>query len=57
MPMRNLKNFRKIIPGKKFIGTETVSGLMTRGYYDMPSDSIRRWPVRWDIPFTTGNPR
>jgi beta-galactosidase len=43
-------------PGKKFIGTETVSGLMTRGCYDMPSDSIRRWPVRWDIPFTTGNP-
>jgi beta-galactosidase len=21
----------------------------------MPSDSIRIWPVRWDIPFTTGN--
>ena len=21
----------------------------------MPSDSIRRWPVRWDLPFTTGN--
>jgi beta-galactosidase len=28
---------------------------MTRGVYDMPSDSIRRWPTRWDIPFTTGN--
>jgi beta-galactosidase len=22
----------------------------------MPSDSIRRWPVRWDIPFNNGNP-
>lgn len=43
-------------PGRKFIATETTSGLMTRGYYDMPSDSIRRWPVRWDIPFTGGNP-
>jgi len=49
------KNFPDSFPGQKFIGTETVSALMTRGVYDMPSDSIRRWPVRWDIPFTTGN--
>lgn len=42
--------------GKKpFIVTESVSALQTRGHYDMPSDSIRRWPVRWDLPFTTGN--
>jgi len=47
--------FPKTFPGQKFIATETVSGLMTRGYYDMPSDSIRRWPIRWDLPFTTGN--
>lgn len=33
-------------PGKKFIGTETTSALETRGEYDMPSDSIRRWPIR-----------
>ncbi len=50
------EKFHEIFPGKIFIGTETVSGLMTRGKYDMPSDSIRRWPVRWDIPFTQGNP-
>ena len=50
------EKFRENYPGKKFIGTETVSALMTRGHYDMPSDSIRRWPIRWDIPFTTGNP-
>jgi beta-galactosidase len=49
------KNFPDSFPGQKFLGTETVSALMTRGVYDMPSDSIRRWPVRWDIPFTTGN--
>ncbi|MGA9407575.1 MAG: beta-galactosidase GalB [Bacteroidota bacterium] len=49
-------DFPKIFPGKKFIATETVSALATRGHYDMPSDSIRRWPVRWDIPFNTGNP-
>ncbi len=42
--------------GKKaFIATESVSALQTRRHYDMPSDSIRRWPIRWDIPFTTGN--
>lgn len=41
---------------KPFIVTESVSGLMTRGHYDMPSDSIRRWPKRWDIPLTEGNP-
>lgn len=46
----------KLFPGMPFISTESVSALATRGYYDMPSDSIRRWPIRWDIPFTTGNP-
>jgi beta-galactosidase len=48
--------FHEIYPGKKFIGSETTSALATRGHYDMPSDSIRRWPIRWDLPFTTGNP-
>jgi beta-galactosidase len=38
--------FPETFPGKNFLGTETVSGLMTRGSYDMPSDLIRRWPVR-----------
>jgi beta-galactosidase len=38
-------DFPKDFPGKKFIGTETVSALMTRGVYDMPSEEIRRWPV------------
>jgi beta-galactosidase len=48
-------DFPQTYPGQIFIASETVSGLATRGSYDMPSDSIRRWPVRWDIPFTTGN--
>lgn len=39
-------DFPKNFPGQKFIGTETVSALETRGYYDMPSDLIRRWPVQ-----------
>jgi len=47
--------FPKNFPNQKFIGSETTSSLATRGYYDMPSDSIRRWPIRWDIPFTQGN--
>jgi beta-galactosidase len=50
-------NFHKIFPGQKFIGTETVSALETRGEYLMPSDSIRRWPERWDKPFKGGTPR
>jgi beta-galactosidase len=48
-------DFPKKFPGKSFLATETVSALETRGHYDMPSDSIRRWPVKWDKPFTTGN--
>jgi beta-galactosidase len=53
---QNFLNFHNDFPGKKFIATETTSALATRGEYDMPSDSIRRWPLRWDKPFTTGNP-
>jgi beta-galactosidase len=48
--------FHERFPGKKFIGTETVSALQTRAHYDMPSDSIRRWPSRWDLPITNANP-
>ncbi|MBC7424713.1 MAG: DUF4982 domain-containing protein, partial [Ferruginibacter sp.] len=40
---------------KPFISTESVSALQTRGQYDMPSDSIRRWPTRWDAALATGN--
>lgn len=41
----------KWFAGHPFIITESVSGLMTRGYYRMPSDSAFVWPKRWDIPF------
>lgn len=40
---------------KPFIVTESVSALQTRGHYDMPSDSMRVWPTRWDAPLATGN--
>ncbi|MDT0645583.1 beta-galactosidase GalB [Zunongwangia sp. F260] len=43
-------------PNTPFIATETTSALATRGYYEFPSDTIKVWPVRWDIPFDGGNP-
>jgi beta-galactosidase len=49
------ESFQQDHPGQKFIGAETTSALATRGHYDMPSDSIRRWPIAWDKPFTEGN--
>lgn len=38
-------------PHKPFIVTESVSALMTRGYYRMPSTQTFLWPERWDKPF------
>lgn len=38
-------------PGMPFLVSESVSGLSTRGYYRMPSDSLYIWPDRWDKPF------
>ena len=47
--------FPQRFPGAKFIASETTSALATRGTYDMPSDSVRRWPVDYKTPLTTGN--
>nr|WP_121271923.1 beta-galactosidase GalB [Pedobacter schmidteae] len=49
------KDFPKNYPGQKFIATETTSSLDTRGFYEMPSDSIRRWPKDGKTKFTWGN--
>lgn len=38
-------------PDKPFIATESASALMTRGYYEQPSDSFMPRPIRWDIPY------
>ncbi|KEO73794.1 glycoside hydrolase [Anditalea andensis] len=51
----DFETFPDVFPGEKFIGAETTSALATRGHYDMPSDSIRRWPIRWDQKFIEGN--
>lgn len=53
----NFANFQENYPGKSFLVSESTSGLMTRGYYQMPSDSIFIWPHRGQdrrAPF--GNP-
>ena len=42
-------------PGNTFIATETASALATRGHYDLPSDSNRKWPPD-SKPWTGGNP-
>lgn len=47
----NYIDFHKKFPNQKLILTETTSGLMSRGFYLMPSDSIYTWPIRWDLPF------
>lgn len=44
-------NFHEKFPDQNLIITESTSGLMSRGYYEMPSDSINVWPERWDKPF------
>ena len=49
-------DFLKRFPGKKFIATETMSALASRGHYDMPSDSLRRWPLKGQKFVEGGNP-
>lgn len=51
----DFEKFQDWYADKVFIATETTSALATRGSYDMPSDSIRKWPYRWDLPLLDGN--
>jgi beta-galactosidase len=48
-------DFLKNYPNQKFIATETMSALETRGFYDTPTDTTRHWPESSKIPFTQGN--
>ncbi len=43
-------------PGHPFIATETTSALETRGHYDGPADSLRRWPAAAKAPLVGANP-
>ena len=47
-----VKDVPKNFPGKPFIFSESVSALQTRGFYQMPSDSIIKAPVEWWLPYT-----
>jgi beta-galactosidase len=40
----NFADFPENYPGKVFLVSESISGLMTRGFYQMPSDSMFIWP-------------
>lgn len=44
-------DFPKNYPGQKFIATETMSALETRGFYDQPTDTTRHWPTSAKAPF------
>lgn len=46
------KDVPQNFPGKPFIVTESVSGLMTRGFYRMPSDSVVICPEHWSRPYS-----
>ncbi|WP_370174306.1 sugar-binding domain-containing protein [Leeuwenhoekiella palythoae] len=37
--------------GEKLIASETMSALATRGHYDLPSDTIKRWPPAHNADF------
>lgn len=43
---QNYEAFPENYPGQKLIISEATSGLMTRGFYQMPSDSMFIWPTR-----------
>ncbi|RTQ51615.1 DUF4982 domain-containing protein [Hymenobacter gummosus] len=42
-------------PGKPFLATEIAAAFETRGHYDLPSDSVRVWPLDGKTKLTTGN--
>lgn len=44
-------DFPEKFKGQKILASESVSALQTRGHYDMPSDSIKRWPAAHNEPF------
>lgn len=48
---RLFSRLRELLPGKPWIATEDMSALETRGYYEMPSDSILRLPTSAKAPF------
>lgn len=48
---KKIPEFPKMYPGKQYIITESTSSLMSRGFYEMPSDKPLIRPERWDKPY------
>jgi beta-galactosidase len=46
------ESFPVNFPGKILVVSESTSGLMSRGVYEMPSDSFFVRPDRWDRPYS-----
>tara|TARA_R110002050_G_scaffold53118_2_gene120857 strand:- start:103300 stop:105732 length:2433 start_codon:yes stop_codon:yes gene_type:complete len=44
-------DFPEKFKGEKILASESVSALETRGHYDFPSDSIKRWPSAHNVAF------
>ena len=44
-------DFPEKFKGEKILASESVSALETRGHYDLPSDTIKRWPPAHNAPF------
>ena len=44
-------DFPEKFKGEKIIASESASALETRGHYDLPSDTIKRWPPAHNTPF------
>ena len=51
----NLISFPKVYPNKMVIQTEAASAFETRGWYEMPSDSLTIEPKDWRKPYHTSN--
>ncbi len=47
-----VKDVPRNFPGKPFIFSESVSALQTRGFYQMPSDTVFTAPKQWWLPYT-----
>ncbi|MBL7968351.1 MAG: DUF4982 domain-containing protein [Prolixibacteraceae bacterium] len=43
-------DFPKNYPGESLLASENMSAFATRGHYDMPSDSVRIWPLDYKLP-------
>lgn len=49
------ERFQSVYPGKIFHASETMCAEATRGFYQMPSDSIMRWPSAHNVPIEGDN--